>query len=76
MAFLTTRKKVPKYFSGTTIFAFSNAPAAFGLPKRFDLYLKDDEPVSALSVTLSGFPSSVIFCSSLLNCHKLPEEFA
>ena len=77
-------KKLDRYFSGTTIFALvSNlwALAISGLAlaatslelrpsKRFDFYLKDDE----LAVTkLSGFPALVIFCASLLNCHKLPE---
>ena len=74
-------KKLDRYFSGTTVSALVNnlwALAISGLAlaatslelrssKRFDFYLKD-------AVTkLSGFPALVIFCSSLLNCHKLPE---
>ena len=63
-------KKLDNYFCGTTIFAFSNAPVAFGAPKRL---LKD---VELFVVTALGIPAAVISCSSLLNCHKLPEESA
>ena len=64
-------QKLLKYFSGTAIFTFLNAPLlAFpSVLKKLDLYLKDDE--SAV-VKLAGFPS-FIFCLSLLNSHKLPE---
>ena len=62
-----------KYFKGTTIFTPFNTPVAFGASKRLDLYLNDCElPV----VTALGIPASVIFCSSLLNCHRLAEEYA
>ena len=77
-------KKLDRYFSETTVFALvSNhwALAISGLvlaatslelrPAKRLLYLKDDQ----LAVTaLSGFPALIIFCSSLLNCHKLPED--
>ena len=59
------------YFSGTAIFTFLNTTlsASVSSSKKLYFYLKDDE--SAV-LTLAGFPLS-IFCSSLLNCHKLPE---
>ena len=68
-----TCKKLDKYFSGTTIFAFSNAPAAFAAPKRLDLYLKDVELFAVMALEI---PAAVISCSYLLNCYKLPEESA
>ena len=40
--------------------------------KRFDLYLKEDK---SLAITLPKFPAAFKFCSSLLYCHKDPEEF-
>ena len=63
-------QKLLKYFSGTAIFTSLNTPpsASSSVLKKCDLYLKDDEPAV---VTLGGY-SLFIFCSSLLNCHKLP----
>ena len=64
-------QKLFKYFSGTAVFTFLNTPvssAVVGL-KKLDLYLKD---VESYLVTLAGFPL-FIFCSSLLNCYRLPE---
>ena len=66
-------QKLLKYFSGRTIFTFSFflfAPFALVLPIRFYLYLNDEE-FSAL--ILIEAPLLSIGCSSLLNCHKLPE---
>ena len=66
-------QKLLKYFSGTAIFTSLSTPvssAVSGL-KKLHLYLKGDE---SSAVTLAGFPL-FIFCSSLLNCHKLPEVF-
>ena len=75
-------KKLDKYFSGTAIFTlYNNLYAALSSTaettasrshSRLDLYLKDDEP---FVVTSAGFPL-FIFCSSLLNCYKVPEESA
>ena len=68
-------KDLPKllnYFSGTAIFTFLNTTlsALVSSSKKLDFYLKDDE---STVLTLAEFPL-FIFCSSLLNCHKLPEE--
>ena len=66
-------KKLDRYFRGTTIFTSLNTLLALttvNSPKRLDFYLKDDESSVA---TLAGFPALFIFCSSFLNCHKLPE---
>ena len=46
-------KKLFKYFKGTTIFTLLTL-----FPKRFDLYLKDDE-VSTLASPLFGGGSSL-----------------
>ena len=35
-------KKLDRYFNGTTIFAFLNAPLPAGFPEIIDLYLNDD----------------------------------
>ena len=63
-------QKLLKYLIGTTIFAFFYTPSAAGFPKIFDLYSKDIESVV---VTSAGFPLLFIFCSSLLNCHEIPD---
>ena len=79
-------KMLDKYFSRTAIFALVNNLWALAISrlvlaatslelrpsKRFHLYLKDDE---SSVLALAGFPL-FIFCSSFLNCHKLPEESA
>ena len=66
-----------KYFSGTTNFIFfhdlSLPSASVALPKILALYLKDLELSKA---TFKRFPALFIGDSSLLNCHKLPEESA
>ena len=58
-----------KYFSGTTIFAFTGLfvllVAASVSPTRADLYLSDSELLILKSALLAG-------TSSLLNYHKLP----
>ena len=62
-----------KYFNGITIFTFFNTllpPTAVGSPKTLDLHLNDNE---LFVETLSGFPTSVTWDSSLLNCHKPPD---
>ena len=59
-----------KHFNGTTIFTPFFLPPFRRVPIRLDLYLKDDE----LSVLTLESSSLLYFgCSSLLNCHKLPE---
>ena len=65
-------QKLLKYFSGTAIFTFLNAPlsAVVSGLKKVDLYLKDAE---LSTETLSGCPAAVTGDSSLLNCNKLPE---
>ena len=66
-------QKLRKYFSDTTIvtpYFFLFAPSASVLPIRFDLYLNDEE---FYAVRLIEAPLIFIGCSSLLNCHKLPE---
>ena len=67
-------KKLEGYFKGTTIFTSLNfllVPSALDSFKRLDLYLRDVE----LSVlTPLGIPALIMFYSSLLNHHKLPEE--
>ena len=67
-------KKLDKYFSGTTIFAFfndqSSSAASFAFPKRLALYLKD---VELSKTTFKGFLASSIGDSSLLNWYRLPE---
>ena len=63
-------QKLLKYFNGTAIFTPFFLPPFGMVPIRFDLYLKNDE----LSVlTSERFPLFSFGCSSLLNCHKLPE---
>ena len=73
------------YFKGTAICAFKNNLCAFAICgltfaatslvvspfHKFDLYLNEDE---SLALTLSIFPAAFKFCSSLLYCHKDPED--
>ena len=67
-------KKLDRYFKETAIFLSLNfllAPSAVHSLKRLGLHLKDVE----LSVVAPlGITALVMFCSSLLNYHKRPEQ--
>ena len=66
-------QKLLKYISGTAISTpsfFLLAPCASVLPTRFDLYLNYEEFSAVRSIEALLLS---IGCSSLLNCHKLPE---
>ena len=63
-------QKLLNYFNGTAIFTPFFLPPFGMVPIKSDLYLKDEE-LSVLTSEIS--PLFSFGCSSLLNCHRLPE---